>query len=96
VPVGDPALEKLEFTAGYINEQLGDVDSERLEATAGLTQTMGHWQRGAVTLKLNDERSGYPDGTRDRGPTVHPPRASATPSLPPKLPHRLGCATPPY
>ena len=62
VPVGDPALEKLEFTAGYINEQLGDVDSERLEATAGLTQTMGHWQR-VLFLKLNDERSGYPDGT---------------------------------
>jgi translocation and assembly module TamA len=62
VPVGDPALEKLEFTAGYINEQLGDVDSERLEATAGLTQTMGNWQR-VLFLKLNDERSGYPDGT---------------------------------
>jgi translocation and assembly module TamA len=62
VPVGDPALEKLEFTAGYINEQLGDVDSERLEATAGLTQAMGKWQR-VLFLKLNDERSDYPDGT---------------------------------
>jgi translocation and assembly module TamA len=62
VPVGDPALEKLEFSAGYINEQLGDVDSERLEATAGLTQTMGRWQR-VLFLKLSDERSEYPDGT---------------------------------
>jgi translocation and assembly module TamA len=65
VPVGDPALEKLEFTVGYINEQLGDVDSERLEATAGLTQAMGSWQR-VLFLKLTDERSGFPDGTDTR------------------------------
>ena len=63
VPVGDPALEKLEFTAGYIDEQLGDVDSERLETTAGLSQTMGKWQR-VLFLRLNNERSSYPDGTR--------------------------------
>jgi len=62
VPVGDPALEKLEFVGGYINEQLGDVDSERLEATAGLTQAMGQWQR-VLFLQLINERSGYPDGT---------------------------------
>jgi translocation and assembly module TamA len=62
IPVGDPALEKLEFVGGYINEQLGDVDSERIEATAGLTQAMGQWQR-VLFLQLVDERSGYPDGT---------------------------------
>ena len=62
IPVGDPALEKLEFSTGYINEQLGDVDSERFEATGALTQTMGKWQR-VLFLKLNDERSDYPDGT---------------------------------
>ena len=62
VPVGDPALEKLEFSAGYIDEQLGDVDSERLETTVGLTQTMGKWQR-VLFLRLNNERSSYPDGT---------------------------------
>lgn len=62
IPVGDPALEKLEFTTGYINEQLGDVDSERLEATAGLTQTMGEWQR-VLFLRLSQETSGFPDGT---------------------------------
>jgi len=61
VPIGDPALEKLEFTTAYINEQLGDVDSERLEATAGLTHAMGDWQR-VLFLKLNDERSSFPDG----------------------------------
>jgi len=62
IPVGDPALEKFELSTGYINEQLGDVDSERYEATGALTQTMGKWQR-VLFLKLNDERSDYPDGT---------------------------------
>jgi translocation and assembly module TamA len=82
VPVGDPALEKLEFTAGYINEQLGDVDSERLEATAGLTQTMGKWQR-VLFLKLSDERSGYPDGTRAEDLLLIPGISYA--SLPPNF-----------
>ncbi len=63
VPVGDPALEKLEFTVGYIDEQLGDVDSERLETTAGLSQAMGKWQR-VLFLRLNNERASYPDGTQ--------------------------------
>ena len=62
VPVGDPALEKLEFSTGYVDEELGDVQSERLEGIAGLTQAMGQWQR-VLFLKLNDERSTYPDGT---------------------------------
>jgi translocation and assembly module TamA len=64
IPVGDPALEKLEFVGGYINEQLGDVDSERWILTAGLTQAFGKWQR-VLFLKLNDETSTYPDGTVD-------------------------------
>jgi translocation and assembly module TamA len=62
VPIGDPALEKLEFTTGYINEQLGDVDSERVEATASLTHALGNWQR-VLFLKLTDERSVFPDGS---------------------------------
>jgi translocation and assembly module TamA len=62
IPIGDPALEKLEFVGGYINEQLGDVDSERWEATAGLNQAFGKWQR-VLFLKLNDERSSFPDGS---------------------------------
>jgi translocation and assembly module TamA len=63
IPFGDPALEKLEFSAAYINEELGDVDSERIETTAGLTQAMGQWQRVLFT-RLQNERSSYPDGTR--------------------------------
>jgi translocation and assembly module TamA len=62
IPVGDPALEKFELSTGYINEQLGDVDSERYEMTGALTQAMGKWQR-VLFLKLNDETSDYPDGT---------------------------------
>jgi len=61
IPVGDPALEKLEFVGGYINEDLGDVNSERWELTAGLTQAFGKWQR-VLFVKLNDERSTFPDG----------------------------------
>ena len=34
-------IEKLEFSAGYINEELGDLDSERYELAAGLTQVDG-------------------------------------------------------
>ena len=62
VPIGDPALEKLEFTAGYINEELGDVESERIETTAGLTHAMGQWQR-VLFARLQNERSTFPDGT---------------------------------
>ena len=62
VPVGDPALEKLEFSTAYINEELGDVDSERVELTAGLTQAMGQWQR-VLFARLQNEISSFPDGT---------------------------------
>jgi len=62
IPVGDPALEKLEFSAGYINEELGDLDSERYELIAGLTQAMGDWQR-VLFFKVNQETTEFPDGT---------------------------------
>jgi translocation and assembly module TamA len=62
IPVGDPALEKLEFSAGYINEELGDLDSERYELIGGLTQAMGNWQR-VLFFKLNQETTDFPDGT---------------------------------
>jgi translocation and assembly module TamA len=82
VPVGDPALEKLEFSGGYINEQLGDVDSERYELTSALTQTMGQWQR-VLFLKLNDEKSDYPDGTSTRDLLLIPGISYA--SMPPNF-----------
>ena len=64
IPVGDPALEKLEFSAGYINEELGDLDSERIELTAGLTQVLGRWQR-VLFVQLKEETTGFPDGTEN-------------------------------
>jgi translocation and assembly module TamA len=62
IPVGDPALEKLEFSAAYIDEELGDLDSRRTELTGGLTQAMGQWQR-VLFLRLNQERTGFADGS---------------------------------
>ena len=66
IPIGDPTLEKLEFSAGYVNEDIGDLRSQRFEVTGGVTQVYGRWQR-VLFLKLNDERTiipGAPD-TRD-------------------------------
>jgi len=77
VPVGDPALEKLEFVGGYINEQLGDVDSERYELSAGLTQSMGEWQR-VLFVQLKDETSIYPDGTETQDLLLIPGVSYAT------------------
>ena len=62
IPIGDPSLEKLEFSTGYIDEEVGDLNSERVEAIAGLTQTAGQWQR-VLFLKLNRETTSFPDGT---------------------------------
>jgi translocation and assembly module TamA len=62
IPIGDPALEKLEFATGYINEELGDLDSERYEVRGSITQAMGQWQR-VLFLELGQERTGFPDGT---------------------------------
>jgi translocation and assembly module TamA len=59
IPVGDPSLEKLEFSAGYVSEDIGDLRSERFELMGGLTQVFGHWQR-VLFLKLNDERTIIP------------------------------------
>ncbi len=64
IPIGDPSLEKLEFTGGYINEDLGNLNSERYELVGGLTQALGTWQR-VLFLKLNQETTTYSDGTSD-------------------------------
>jgi translocation and assembly module TamA len=62
IPIGDPSLEKLEFSAGYINEELGDLESERYETVASLTHALGEWQR-VLFLKLNQETTTFPDRT---------------------------------
>jgi translocation and assembly module TamA len=82
VPFGDPALEKIEFSTGYVNEQLGNVDSARLEATAGLTQAMGQWQR-VLFAKLQNEKSDFPDGSSTEDLLLIPGISYA--SLPPNF-----------
>jgi translocation and assembly module TamA len=82
IPVGDPSLEKLEFTLGYINEDIGDLESERYELTGGLTQVFGRWQQ-VMFLRLNDERTIFPDGTDSEALLLIPGISYA--SLPPNF-----------
>ncbi|MEY2919225.1 MAG: hypothetical protein RL261_530, partial [Pseudomonadota bacterium] len=82
IPVGDPSLEKLEFSLAYVNEDIGDLKSERTELTGGLTQVFGKWQQ-VMFLKLNDERTTYPDGRTDDALLLIPGISYA--SLPPNF-----------
>jgi translocation and assembly module TamA len=82
IPVGDPSLEKLEFSLAYVNEDIGDLKSERVELTGGLTQVFGKWQQ-VMFLKLNDERTTYPDGRTDDALLLIPGISYA--SLPPNF-----------
>ncbi|HLS82245.1 MAG TPA: BamA/TamA family outer membrane protein [Steroidobacter sp.] len=54
IPVMDVALEKLEFTASLSEEEFGDALSQRAQIGAGLTQTMGRWQRVLFLRALNE------------------------------------------
>ena len=56
IPVMDIALEKLEFGTAYKDEELGSLNSERVELSAGLTQVLGSWQR-VLSVTLSNERS---------------------------------------
>jgi translocation and assembly module TamA len=82
IPIGDPSLEKLEFSLAYINEEIGDLDSERVELTGGITQVMGRWQQ-MLFLRLNQERTGFPDGSSDDALLLIPGISYA--SLPPNF-----------
>jgi translocation and assembly module TamA len=82
IPVGDPSLEKLEFSVAYINEEIGDLDSERVELTGGLTQVFGRWQQ-VPFLRLNREITGFPDGTKEDALLLIPGISYA--SLPPNF-----------
>jgi translocation and assembly module TamA len=82
IPVGDPSLEKLEFSTAYINEEIGDLESERVEVVGGVTEAMGRWQR-VLFLKLNQERSIFPDGTDETDLLLIPGVSYA--SLPPNI-----------
>jgi translocation and assembly module TamA len=82
IPVGDPSLEKLEFSLAYVDEDIGDLRSQRTELTGGLTQVFGKWQQ-VMFLQLNDERTIYPDGRADNALLLIPGISYA--SLPPNF-----------
>jgi translocation and assembly module TamA len=82
IPVGDPSLEKFEISLGYIDEEIGDLDSQRVELTGSLTQVFGRWQQ-VMFLQLNNERTTYPDGTSDQALLLIPGISYA--SLPPNF-----------
>ena len=63
IPVGDPSLEKLEFSLAYVNEDIGDLKSERTELTGGLTQVFGKWQQ---VLFLSSTTSAQPTRMAER------------------------------
>ncbi len=82
IPVGDPSLEKLEFSVAYINEDIGDLDSERIELTGGITQVFGRWQQ-VLFLRLSREITGFPDGSEEDALLLIPGISYA--SLPPNF-----------
>ena len=82
IPIGDPSLEKLEFSTGYIDEEISDLGSERIELIGGVTEAMGRWQR-VLFLKINEERSTFPDGTATTQLLLIPGASYA--SLPPNF-----------
>jgi translocation and assembly module TamA len=82
VPVGDPSLEKVEFSTAYINEDIGDLESARIELTGGLTQVFGRWQQ-VMFLRLNRETTTFPDGSEEDALLLIPGISYA--SLPPNF-----------
>ena len=59
IPVGDVALEKLEFTLSDIKEKKNDnTTSYRKEFTPSYTQALGSWQR-VLFVRLSKEHSVY-------------------------------------
>jgi translocation and assembly module TamA len=61
IPVMDVALEKLEFTANVVEEEIGDTESQRAEVGSGLTQVQGRWQR-VLFVRLSNETTTEGDG----------------------------------
>lgn len=71
IPVMDVALEKLEFTGNIVDEELGDTESRRAEAGAGLTQVIGRWQR-VLFVRVANETTTEVDKTRNTAFYVFP------------------------
>jgi translocation and assembly module TamA len=62
VPVGDVALEKIEFILANTKQELNEATSYRNQFTTELTQVYGSWQR-VLFARLSQERSEYKDST---------------------------------
>jgi translocation and assembly module TamA len=71
IPVMDVALEKLEFTANVVDEEIGDTQSRRGEVGSGLTQVQGRWQR-VLFVRLSNETTTEGDGSRNTAFYVFP------------------------
>ncbi|HEY7640118.1 MAG TPA: BamA/TamA family outer membrane protein [Steroidobacteraceae bacterium] len=71
IPVMDVALEKLEFTGNLVDEEIGDTESERAEAGAGLTQVLGRWQR-VLFVRVANETTIDPNNTRNTAHYIFP------------------------
>ena len=76
IPVGDVALEKVEFTLADIKEKVNDdATSFRKEFTTSFTQVLGSWQR-VLFVRLSKEHSvSFTSITDD---TVVPPLTTTT------------------
>lgn len=76
VPIGDPALEKLELTLKAANEDLADVTTRSINFRPSLTHVMGRWQR--VTF-VDFLRSTSTAGTTRTSDTLVVPGVSFAP-----------------
>jgi translocation and assembly module TamA len=71
IPVLDVALEKLDFTANIVEEELGDTESQRAEIGSGLTQVLGRWQR-VLFVRLSNETTTETNSDRNTAFYVFP------------------------
>jgi translocation and assembly module TamA len=56
IPLGDPALEKLDFEFRYARDELGDLDTRTTRLQPADTQVLGSWQR-VTYVSLNRLRT---------------------------------------
>ena len=56
IPIGNPALERLVFSAGTVDEELGDANSRRVYGAGAVIRVPGDWQR-ETALSFIDETS---------------------------------------
>jgi translocation and assembly module TamA len=65
VPIGDPALEKVELTARLADEELADLSTRALTLRPSITQVLGRWQRVMFVDLLRSETTAGTQRTSD-------------------------------